>query len=333
MELSTILRLTKIQISNLIAIDSTLTFNSGVLWIILQLALIDAASVYVAITEVCCLNRHNWIFSTEICPFFLGSEVLTNTLIGYLLICFNFHVISLWNLHVFERQKSGKNPLTTYNDESNECLVSKAENRNVTIDYRKRKHDVSVIFPVILVWFVGLSLSVPEFTLSSTLKYNKRFMLCTIIDVYYGRLLQILLVVFRVIIPVPLFLLSGVIVAIKLCQSRRLEKDVNHVLTKKAFKIEAFLVFALVLSLTHISSSFQRELFYLMHVFKQPTDDISAFMTPPLYNSYLSNRTSTYLSMLNYIASTTRPFLYLFLLPKFKNFIRSKICAKAQNKS
>lgn len=310
-------------------------FVPGVLWLILQLALVDAASVYVAITEVCCLNRRNWIFSSEICHFFLGSEVLTNTLIIYLLICFNFHVISLWNLHVYEKKKSGKNPLTTYNDESNECLVSKAENanRNVTIDYRRRKHDISVIFPVILVWFVGLSLSVPEFTLSSTLKFNKRYMLCTVVDVYYGRLLQILLVVFRVAIPMPLFLLSGIIVAVKLCQSRRLEKDVNHVLSKKAFKIESLLVFALVLFLTHISSSFQRELFYLMHVSKKHDDGMSAFMTPPLYNFYLSNHTITYLSMLNYIASTTRPFLYLFLLPKFRNLIKSKICVSKQSKS
>lgn len=298
----------------------------------------DAVSVYVAITEVCCLNRHNWIFSSEMCPFFLGSEVLTNTLIGYLLICFNFHVISLWNLHVFEKQKSSKNPLTTYNDESNECLVSKAENnanRNVTIDYRKRKNDVSVIFPVILVWFVGLSLSVPEFTLSSTLKFNRRYILCTVVDVYYGRLLQILLVVFRVLIPVPLFLLSVIIVAIKLYQSRTMETNVNNVLTKKAFKIEPLLLFAVILSLTHISSSFQRELFYLMHVSKQTyyNDGMSAFITPPLYNFYLSKRASTYLSMLNYIASTTRPFLYLFLLPKFKGLIKSKFCSNTQNKN
>lgn len=283
------------------------------------------------------MNRQNWIFSPELCPFFLGTEVLTNTLVGYLLICFNFHVISLWNLHVFEKQKSGKNPLTTYNDESNECLVNKAENanRSVTIDYRRRKHDVSVIFPAILVWFVGLSLSVPEFTLSSTLKFNKRYVLCTIVDVYYGRLLQILLVVFRVVIPVPLFLLSGVVVAIKLCQSRRLEEDVNHVLTKKSYKIESLLLFGVVLSLTHVSSSFQRDVFYLLHVIKQTydTDGMSAFMTPPLYNLYLSNRANTYLSMLNYIASTTRPFLYLFLLPKFKNLVKSKVCMNKQNKN
>lgn len=270
------------------------------------------------------------------CPFFLGSEVLTNTLIDYLLICFNFHVISLWNLHVFEKQKSGKNPLTTYNDESNECLVSKAENanRNVTIDYRKRKYDVSVIFPLILVWFVGLSLSVPEFILSSTLKFNKQYVFCTIIDVYYGRLLQILLVVFRVVIPVPLFLLSGIIVAIKLCQSYRcLDKDVNQVLSKKGFKIESLLLFALILFLTHISSSLQRQVLYLMHITKQTYNSgMSAFMTPPLHNFYISHHSATYLSMLNYIASATRPFLYLFLLPKFKNLIKSKISISKQNK-
>lgn len=238
---------------------------------------------------------------------------------------------------MFEKRKSGKNPLTTYSDESNECLVNKAENanRSVTIDYRKRKHDVSVIFPAVLVWFVGLSLSVPEFTLSSTLKFNKRYVLCTIVDVFYGKLLQTLLVVFRVVIPVPLLLLSGILVVIKLCESRGLERDVDHVLTKKAYKIESLLLFAVVLSLTYVSSAFQRNCFYLLHVIKQAfdSDGALAFMTPPLHNIYLSNYTNTYLSMLNYIASTTRPFLYLFLLPKFKDLVRSKVCLSKQNKN
>lgn len=202
----------------------------------------------------------------------------------------------------------------------------------MTIDYRKRKHDVSVALPTALVWFTGLSLSVPEFVLSSTLKFGKRLVLCTIIDVYYGKLLQILLVVFRVVIPVPLFLLLTSILAIRLCQSAKSQKDVD--LTKKEYKIESVLLFAVVLSLTHISSSFQRDFFYLLHVVKQAYDgeSSSAFLTPPLHNLYLSKHANTYLSMLNYIAGTTRPFLYLFLLPKFKALVKSKICMSKQNK-
>lgn len=97
---------------------------SGILSIILQLAFIDTITIYVAVTEIWNTNRHNWVFSHSMCSLFSGTEVLTNTLTSYLLICLNFHIISLWNLHAYESQKSSKNPLTSYNDnDSDVCLV------------------------------------------------------------------------------------------------------------------------------------------------------------------------------------------------------------------
>lgn len=299
--------------------------------------MVDCLSIYVAITEVWNLSRHSWTFTSDMCQLFSGTEVLTNTLTSYLLICFNFHVVSLWNLHVTEMLKSSKNPLTTYTEsESNECLMPKSSsaNRNVTIDYRRRKSDISVILPIMLVWFVSLSLSIPEYTLSSTFRVNDNLTLCTIIDINFGQVLQTLLLVFRIIIPIPLFTLSVIMLAFKLCQTKRSEKSViDNVLTKKSYRIESLLIFSLVLSVVYLCSSFQRYVFYFLHVMSQKYDNekMDRFMTPPFHNFFVSSYTNTYLTIMHYSASAIRPLLYIYLLPKFKFLVKSKICLAKKN--
>lgn len=287
--------------------------------------------IYVAVTEIWTLNSENWIFSPDMCHLFSGTEVLTNTSTTYLLICFSFHVLSLFNLHVFEKQKTSKNPLTSYSDsESNECLMTKPEtsaNRAVTIDYRKRKSDVSVIFPAMLVWFVSLSLSIPEYTISSIVRVNSNVTLCSIVDVNFGQIMQNLLLVFRVVIPAPLFILCVFLLGIKFCRTRLSKDNSGDILTKKSFKIESLLIFSLALCFVHILTSFQRDVLYLLHVWSQKFDveNLTSFMMPPLHNTHLNNRQRTYLSMLHYSGGIFRPVLYVFLLPKFRFLVRSKL--------
>lgn len=273
------------------------------------------------------------------CSFFSGTEVFTNTMTSYLLICLNFHIVSLGNLHAFESQKSSKNPLTSYGDnDSDVCLVSKSENsnanRNVTIDYRRRKNDISVLLPTLLVWFVSVSLSIPKYSLSSTLKVKDEFFLCTIVDVCFEQLLQNLLVVFRVIIPVPLLILSVLILCVKLCQAKLTkEKNIDSVLNKKAYKIESLLIFTILVSIVYIVTTVQRDTLYFLHVISQKYDkeSILSFMTPPFYNLFVSNHVNTYLSLLHYSGSVIRPALYIFVLPKFKFLIKSKIFLYKKN--
>lgn len=314
-------------------------FFSGILSIILQLALIDTFTVYIAVTEIWNTNCQNWTFSHSTCSFFLGTEVLTNTLTSYLLICLNFHIISLWNLHAFENKKSSKNPLTSYNDnDSDVCLVSKSEaasvNRSVTIDYRRRKSDIAVLLPTILAWFVSVSLSVPKYSLSSTLKVTDGQFLCTIVDVYFEQLLQNLLLAFRVIIPLPLFALSVLTLSIKLIQMKlSKESNIDDVLNKKSYKIEYLLIFGISLSIVYIATTVQRDVLYLLHIVSQKYDgeNMNTFMTPPFYNLFLSGYINTYLSLLHYSGCVIRPALYVFVLPKFKFLVKSKIFLYKKN--
>ncbi|KAJ8933167.1 hypothetical protein NQ314_014174 [Rhamnusium bicolor] len=129
--------------------------RNGTLSLVMQLSAVDFLSPYVAVVEILTLSKQMWSFSPENCPFFSGVEILINSLALWFIICLNFHVISLWNLHKNEIENKNKNPLTSCQDESSECLVTKKENANRTlnIDYRKRKNDISVIIPTILIWF------------------------------------------------------------------------------------------------------------------------------------------------------------------------------------
>ncbi|XP_044264025.1 uncharacterized protein LOC123010907 [Tribolium madens] len=302
--------------------------RNGILSLILQISLVDLGSLYVGVTEILTLRHQSWYLSPEFCPFFKGTEVLVNTLTIYLIICFNFHVISLWNLHEIQGKKTNKNPLTSCDkDDSNECLVAKQENANrlVTIDYSKRKDDVSIVFPIIFVWIVSLSLSVPNFTLSSTLKLKQNYTLCAVIDSYYGQVLQHSLVIFKIALPVLLLFLSLIILTIKLTQTST--SDIENVLTKKMCEIRKLLIFGIVITIAYFLTSFQRQFLHFIHVISHTfaKNTVNNFKMPPLYNSYLNKTNITYLAMLHYFGCSLRSLLCLALLPKFPYLVRSKI--------
>lgn len=295
----------------------------------------DVFSPFIAVIEIFTLNNRTWIFVLETCPFYNGLEVLINSLTVWFIICLNFQIISLWNLHKKESKKNRRNPLTSCADESNECLVTKREstNRILNIDYSKRKTDISVILPVILIWFFCISLSIPNFTLSSVLKIQGDHQICAIIDTYYGYILQILLLVFKVILPIPLLVFSLVILVVKLL--RVSPEDINNIVTKEFLEIRGLLVYCLVLTLAYLFSSFQRNVFHILHIQSHSFSDGTAniFKVPPLYNNQLTVVFSVSLSMLHYSSSVVRAILCIYLLPNFKELVNNKVfvCWKSRN--
>ncbi|RZC38956.1 uncharacterized protein BDFB_002033, partial [Asbolus verrucosus] len=302
--------------------------RNGTLSLILQIALVDIASLYVAVNEIFTLTHRTWVFSTEFCPLFKGTEVLVNCLTIYLLICFNFHVISLWNLHETEMKKNNKNPLTSCDsskDDSNECLVAKQENRLVTIDYRKRKDDVSIVFPTMFIWIASLSLSVPNFTLSSTLRLKENNTLCAVIDVYYGQVLEYSLLIFKIIVPLMLLFLTLIALIFKLSQTSK--SDIDNILAKRMCEIRTLLIFGIVVTVSYFLTSFQRQCLHFIHIisFSFNANNINNFKMPPLYNSYLNTPIVTYLAMLHYTGGTIRGLLCLRILPKFRYLIKTKV--------
>ncbi|CAG9813145.1 unnamed protein product [Phaedon cochleariae] len=302
--------------------------RSGTLSLVLQISAVDAISPFIAAIEILTLNNHTWIFSHNTCLIYNGLEILINSLTLWLIICLNFHVISLWNMHKSNTAKKNTNPLTSCGDESNECLVTNREhssNRILNIDYRKRKNDVAIVIPTILIWFFCISLSIPNFTLSSILKMKQQHTICAIIDNFYGYILQILLLVFKVLLPIPLILFSLIVSIIKLTKTSL--KDIDTMLTKDFVEIRDLLIFCIALTILYLATSFQRNLFHFLHINSHSfsTNSSEIFKVPPLYNNQLSAWNNMSLTMLHYSCNMLRALLCLCMLPKFRGLIKNRI--------
>lgn len=300
----------------------------------MQLCIVDAISPYAAIIEILEINSQSWIFSSEVCLIYNGIEILVNTLGIWLIICLNFQGVSIWNLQKNQMVNKGRNPLTSCDDdEIEECLVNKKENRVVSINYNKRKNDISVMVPTIFIWFSCVSLSIPNFVLSSTLRIKTSQILCAVVDSFYGYILQLLLIVFRVVLPIPFLLLSFALVAIKL--SKTTVDDIDNIVTKEFLEIKSLIMYCVAISVLFILTSFQRNVFYALHIkshnFSGNATEI--FKLPPLYNNQLNVNQNMGLSMLHYSSNTIRVILCFLFLPKFGLLVKNKIlvCCKPRN--
>nr|CAI5863988.1 unnamed protein product [Callosobruchus analis] len=315
--------------------------RSGTLSLILQLSLIDVLLPFVALMEILTINGHSWRFSSELCWFFNGGEVLFNTLTLWLTLCLNFHVISLWNLHSHNIAAYGAKNASITSEESSECLVtresvissdtcrphtSKETAREVSIDYRKkkRKNDVSVRLPSAMIWFICFSLSVPNFVLSAVLNFKDE-PTCAVIEHTFGNMLQWMLLFFRALLPIPLLLISVVILILKLANPPF--KDKEYAATEDICYIKKVVIFSIAMSFLYLIGSFQRSIFHCAHISMHDFYDksIEKFKLPPLYNKNLNSIYIVLLSMFHYSSCITRALLCLFLLPKFGKLITDKV--------
>lgn len=282
-----------------------------------------------AVAEISSLYTQDWKLHTNLCPVFLGTEVLINVLTVYMHIILNFHAISTWNMQK-NVEMNNKNPLTSDVDESNECLVwseTPVTNRTLNIDYRHKRTSVSIIVPSMLVWFSCLSLSIPEYTLSTTVEYHMNQTLCTIVDLHYTQLLQFLLIAFRGIIPLPLLLLTFIIVIFKLCNNTSLSNVKKNSSAKKFNELRKLLLLSIVLSLLYVVTSFQRSVIHFLHIISQQfgKTTLEKFKMPPLDNFIITHYTNMFLSMLHYSSVVLRPVLCIITMPSiiatFRNCI------------
>lgn len=232
----------------------------------------------------------------------------------YLLMCLNFHVITFWNLHNVEMVKNNKNPLTSYNESSSsECLVTRSETRIITIDYRKRKCDVAVTFPVIVLWILCLSVSMPKYVLSSTVEIQGRT-LCVILQNSYGNILHSLVLIFSVALPSFLLLVSLIILIYKYCKTS--QRGIDNVLTKQYDEIRSLLMASIVLTVFYMATSYQRQVFQMDVTIKE------FFISE---NYYYNNVCNVYQTMLHYSGTGLRGLICYFAVPNLRKAVRDKI--------
>lgn len=299
---------------------------TGTLYIILQISATDLVSTWIAIAEISYFQNNSWNFGAILCPLFFGSEIVINTVSLYLHVLLNFHTISSWNIQK-KIEENNKNPLTQDIDNSTECLVSESENnipnRTIHIDYRYKKSTLSIIIPSILIWFCCLSLSIPEFSLSTIVENYNNHTLCTMVDLNNGQMIRYLLILFRNVIPIPLLLLTFIVILVIICNNSL--NIVKKSSLKKYEELNNLMHLSIRLTLLYIILSVQRNLFYFLHNIYPHRDSLEDnFKFAPLESLILSSKTSLLLCMGHYFVVVLRPILCILSLPFIVNNIKEK---------
>ncbi|XP_053693970.1 uncharacterized protein LOC128741891 [Sabethes cyaneus] len=309
---------------NLILIKGILQAKySGALYFVLQIAILDICSLLISIWELFYIVHQRWIFESEHCTFYIGFESFTNIAIVYFIIGLNFHSISTYNLA--QQMSTACDDLTSSyhdNSESNSDYMIAEENnyevateniiqkRSLTIDYRHRKTNISVLWPVMLIWFIAMSESLPLFLFSdvTSASANEGVRFCTILinDRTNHYIIQWLIIVIRIAIPTVTLLVTTVIIIFKFYQGRSFTQP-----TEIDENVAFILKVAIFLSLTYAIFSIQK--LYGSLLFEVLSKPILRYKYPTL-----DRQTGLIFTFLHYCLSFVRP-LVVIILCKLKH--------------
>ncbi|KAJ6646996.1 hypothetical protein Bhyg_02214 [Pseudolycoriella hygida] len=274
---------------------------------VIQMIVTDLASLGVAIIELLYMNNRKWIFSPTLCPIYLGLESVTTTASVYFIIAINLHAISTYNLALKTKNNKQKplmhqhrsSDFQRLNNDSYESALCTQE-RSLTIDYSKKKDRIAVLCPILFVWILSVSVSIPLFTFSALFP-NKGASICGMKNFNRGTniLLQLFVLFIRIIIPSVCLVVTVIYVGHRYLFSKiqsvcRLGRDVNG-----ALKL------GLILSITYFIFCTQRVYGSLMfELINRPFMQYKY----PVFDQVIAIA----FSMVNYAVPAFRPFAYLY---------------------
>ncbi|XP_053665914.1 uncharacterized protein LOC128715057 [Anopheles marshallii] len=294
---------------------------SGALCFVLQIALVDVLTLLASNWEMYYTLRQTWIFTSEHCTLYSGLESFTSIAIVYFIVGLNFHSISSYNLAV----NVAKNALTTPDAESaTESLTEEnsyevatdtiSQKRSLTIDYRYKKRRICVRFPILLVWFIAASESLPLFLFADILAITpmsagqqpKQY--CTELTngMVNHHIVSFLVIVIRIILPTVALVITLIQAVVKFYRGKHFTQP-DEIEENVAFALKV----SIFLSLSYIIFSLQR-LFgsVLQEILLQPG-------VVPKYPGF-GPSLSLALIVLHYSASFIRP-LVVIVMCKQKN--------------
>lgn len=256
---------------------------------LLQVIIVDLLSLIEVKWEFFYINHRSWLDPIEWCPVYLGIDALTGTAQVFFIVALNFHTISTHNLACkaiqrkrekllnFETQALEENYYCHEFDESgsthNHSVASvrdvmqqitpdfcrSSHHRSIIIDYSKPKSHISVLLPIIVIWLLALSMSVPLFLFGRiipTVNSNERMCGLVVMNNSNSFLLQILLIKMRIVMPTLCLILSTIHVVLKLWMAKR--KTSNMIINVIDEDSIETLKLALSLAITYILCSMQR---------------------------------------------------------------------------
>ncbi|XP_031619075.1 uncharacterized protein LOC116338135 [Contarinia nasturtii] len=345
-------------ILNILVLVSILNIKrNGTHYLLVQIIIVDVLSLSQVKWELFYVSHRSWLESIEWCPIYLGMDAIISTAQIFLIIALNFHTISTYNLACkkIERNRakllhsemaesdytednfqddefdeSDSNcdiSITTSMAETKPSIASELhgnnQQRSIVIDYStKPKKRISVLLPIILIWLLAISISIPLFSFGRiipTLNRNSNERMCglVVMDHNSNFLLQVLLIKMRIIVPTLCLLLSTAYVILKLCTAKR--QIIDHFIEEEQSEIIAPLKLALSLALTYMLCSVQRMYGSLLF------ELISRPMMEYKYAKF-NKFTGIIGCIIHYSLIIFRPFLYWHFETKFRKDLQRRCC-------
>nr|XP_029712682.1 uncharacterized protein LOC115253986 [Aedes albopictus]XP_029712691.1 uncharacterized protein LOC115253986 [Aedes albopictus] len=306
---------------NLILIKGILQAKySGALYFVLQIAVLDICTLLISIWELFYIVHQQWTFESEHCTFYIGFESFTNIAIVYFIIGLNFHSISTYNLaqQISTADDELTNPCHDL-DGSSEYMTAEENNyevatesitqkRSLTIDYRHRKTSIPVIWPVLLIWFIAMSESLPLFLFSDVVSTDEDVKFCTVLinDRTNHYIIQWLVISIRIVIPTVTLIVTTSMTIFKFFQGRKFTHP-REIDENVAFILKV----SIFLSLSYVVLSLQKLYGSLL---------FEVLSKPILRHKYpeFDKQSGLIFSLLHYCLSFIRP-LVIIILCKLKH--------------
>ncbi|XP_075971118.1 uncharacterized protein LOC142973348 [Anticarsia gemmatalis] len=290
------------------------TSRSGLLTIVLQLAIADVILGASLCPELWSLNTRTWLFGNQSCVAYRGLNVFASTVSSYLVTTIALHSLATVD---FEEKAITKQIKRNEQDEDEEIrssrhsLVASSDSstppRTMNLDYRLTSKRISVIQPTIFIWVLSISLSVPEFVLATTVHLDHDVVLCTIVDTSQRLHMYSILAVFNLFLPIIVMTVAGVLVILKL----RIKKILSQL---ECFESIAALKLSLWLIVVYIVLCTPRSIVTAYNVYSKTMQGNQTSLVHDDEMISVNLATSS-----TYIVSTLlRPLLSIILLPRVR---------------
>lgn len=258
----------------------------------------------------------NWTFGRGLCLAYLGCEVFVGTSCVYFLMAMNLHALASANLAKRSTSNDSEAQLleeVTEMRSSRHSLVGRSEASTPTQTFNNDKTgrpSVPVILPVIFVWILSASLSIPEFPLSTVIDSRSGISACTFISGHHLMNMRLLLSVFQLLIPFIILSTSSATITYKLCSTKG-NSDSDRTLKLALFLCALFFVFSAPRFCLATFSNF---------LSNDKVNNMDKFRSSPLYYPVTPVTVPFVLSFLHFLTPVIKPFAYVyFLLQKNKS--------------
>ncbi|CAB3239835.1 unnamed protein product [Arctia plantaginis] len=290
------------------------TSRSGLLTIILQLAIADFVLGASLCSELWSFNARTWVFGNQSCIAYRGLSVFASTVSCYLVATIALHSLATVN---FEEKSLTKHIKRNEQDEDEEIrssrhsLVTSSDSstppRTMNLDYRVSSKRISVIQPTIFIWILSVSLSIPEFVLATTVHFDHNIVMCTIVDTSQRLYMYSILAVLNLFLPIVVMSVAGVLVILKL----RLRSLLSQI---ECFESISSLKLSLWLIIVYMVLCSPRSIVTAYSVYSKTSQGNQTSLAHTNEMASVNLATSS-----TYIVSTlVRPLLSIILLPRVR---------------